>query len=277
MPDAVTPADERDGLRADCSRCAALCCVGPAFAASTDFAIDKPAGQPCPNLRDDNGCGIHDRLRHKGFGGCAAFDCFGAGQQVVQVTFGGAVWRDSPEIAASMFTVLPVVRQLHEARWYLAEAGSLLPDGPLRQEAEHLAAVTRERAGATADVLAALDTDGFRQQVGELLGRVSATVRARVPGPGVSLPGADLVEADLAGADLRGGSLRGACLIAADLRGADLDRADLLGADLRGADVCGTLLAGSLFLTQPQVDAASGDGATTLPSVLVRPRHWAGG
>ena len=36
-------------LRADCTRCFALCCVAPAFAASADFAIDKPAGQPCPN------------------------------------------------------------------------------------------------------------------------------------------------------------------------------------------------------------------------------------
>ncbi|RQX15913.1 oxetanocin A resistance protein, partial [Micromonospora arida] len=37
-------------LRADCGRCFGLCCVVPAFAASADFAIDKPAGSPCPNL-----------------------------------------------------------------------------------------------------------------------------------------------------------------------------------------------------------------------------------
>ena len=273
MP-ADTPPDERARLRADCSRCAALCCVGPAFAASADFAIDKPAGQPCPNLRGDNACSIHDRLRDRGFGGCVAFDCFGAGQQVVQVTFGGRDWRDAPEVAASMFTVLPVVRQLHEARWYLAEAASVLPDGPLRQEAEHLADAARDRGDAAADVLAALDTDTFRRQVGELLSRVSATVRADAPGPRVTLTGADLAGGDLTDVDLRGAVLRGACLIGADLRGADLDRADLLGADLRGADVRGALLADALFLTPPQVDAATGDAATTLPRVLARPPHW---
>ena len=35
------------------------------------------------------------------------FDCFGAGQQVVQVTFGGADWRTAPELAGVMFAVLP--------------------------------------------------------------------------------------------------------------------------------------------------------------------------
>ena len=79
-----------DALRADCSRCFALCCVAPAFAASADFAIDKPAGHPCPNLQEEDfRCGIHDRLRERGFPGCTVFDCFGAGQQVAQVTFGG--------------------------------------------------------------------------------------------------------------------------------------------------------------------------------------------
>ncbi len=106
--------DPHQGLRADCSRCAGLCCVAPAFAASTDFAIDKPAGQPCPNLRTEFGCSIHDSLRKRGFPGCVAFDCFGAGQQVVQVTFAGRTWRQDPEIAESMFAVFAVMRQLME-------------------------------------------------------------------------------------------------------------------------------------------------------------------
>ncbi|HEY3438708.1 MAG TPA: pentapeptide repeat-containing protein, partial [Actinotalea sp.] len=35
-------------LVADCSRCAGLCCVVPAFVRSADFAITKPAQTPCP-------------------------------------------------------------------------------------------------------------------------------------------------------------------------------------------------------------------------------------
>ena len=42
--------DPRSDLRADCERCVGLCCVAPAFSASADFAIDKAAGRPCPNL-----------------------------------------------------------------------------------------------------------------------------------------------------------------------------------------------------------------------------------
>ena len=52
-------------LTADCARCAALCCVAPTFAVSADFAIDKPAGQPCPHLQPSSHCGIHSTLRER--------------------------------------------------------------------------------------------------------------------------------------------------------------------------------------------------------------------
>jgi hypothetical protein len=107
--------DARTHLRADCSRCAGLCCVAPAFAASADFAIDKPAGVACPNLQADFRCGIHAQLRERGFPGCTVFDCFGAGQRITQETFGGRSWREDPDLAATQFAVLPIVRQLHEA------------------------------------------------------------------------------------------------------------------------------------------------------------------
>ena len=45
-PNGVAGDDDRALLHADCARCAALCCVLPPFAASADFAIDKPAGRP---------------------------------------------------------------------------------------------------------------------------------------------------------------------------------------------------------------------------------------
>jgi hypothetical protein len=120
------PDDRRSALRADCARCFGLCCVAPAFTASADFAIDKPAGRPCVHLRQDFRCGIHDRLRERGFPGCTAYDCFGAGQKVAQVTYGGQDWRHRPETASQMFAVFGVVRDLHELLWYLTEA--LTPD-----------------------------------------------------------------------------------------------------------------------------------------------------
>ena len=87
-------------LQADCAQCFGLCCVALPFAASADFAIDKAAGSPCRNLRTDYRCGIHTELRQRGFNGCTVYDCFGAGQKVSQVTFGGADWRSGSRGAA---------------------------------------------------------------------------------------------------------------------------------------------------------------------------------
>ena len=268
------PTDPRESLRADCSRCAGLCCVAPAFAASADFALDKAAGRPCPKLRPDFSCSIHEDLRGHGFPGCAVFDCFGAGQQVIQVTFGGRDWRQTPELAESMFAAFAVMRQLKELLWYLAEALTLLPAGPLRDECRRVRAETEGLVGAHPDQLAGLDAPAHRQQAGSLLERVSEMVRAEVRDRVPDRRGADLIGARLQGADLHGASLRGAYLLGADLRRANLRKTDLLGADLRGADLREARLEESLFLTQPQLDAASGDASTTLPPSLARPRHW---
>jgi len=146
-------------LRADCGRCFGLCCVAPAFSASADFAIDKPAGHPCPHLQADFRCGIHEDLRREGFPGCAAYDCFGAGQQVSQVTFGGRDWRRDPRAATQMYRVFLIMRQLHELLWYLVAALALEParavHGELRLALETTEAMTR----SPADVLLELDAD----------------------------------------------------------------------------------------------------------------------
>jgi uncharacterized protein YjbI with pentapeptide repeats len=261
-------------LRADCRRCAGLCCVAPAFAASADFAIDKPAGRPCPNLRPDFRCGIHDRLRPEGFPGCAAYDCFGAGQQVVQVTFGGRDWRRTPEIATQMFEAFAVMRQLHELLWHLTEALTLPPARPLHGALGRALEETDRLTAHGPDALVALDLAAHRRDVNALLVRASELVRARARRRRVDHGGADLVGADLRGADLRAASLRGALLVGADLCRADLRVADLTGADLRGADLSGADLTGAIFLTQAQLDTARGDHTTRLPRSRGRPTHW---
>lgn len=266
--------DRRLDLVADCSRCFGLCCVALAFEKSADFPIDKRAGEPCRNLRQDFGCGIHDNLREEGFRGSAVYDCFGAGQQVAQVTFGGVSWRDAPDSSAAMFASLPVMRQLHEMLWYVAEALTRPAAETLRPELKKAYAATEALTHTSADALAALDLPSHRAAVDPLLQRTSELVRAPHRGP--ERRGADLIGAKLSGASLRGANLRGALLIAADLRGADLREADLIGADLRDADLREADLTGSLFLTQMQVNAARGDARTKIPAALVRPAHWAG-
>nr|WP_281386842.1 pentapeptide repeat-containing protein [Jiangella mangrovi] len=253
-------------MRADCARCAGLCCVIPALTRSADFAIDKPAGEPCPNLRDDFRCGIHASLRVRGFPGCTVYDCFGAGQQVVQVTFGGAAAaRD--ELSAAF----GVLRPLHELLWHVDAARGFPAAASLRPALDTLFARVSEVTTASAAVLAGVSVAELRAAAGPLLREASRLARAGTPGR--DLRGADLIGKKPRG-DLRGADLGSAYLIGADLRGADLDRADVIGADFRGADVRGAHLATALFLTQPQVNAANGDAATRLPAGLDRPPHW---
>lgn len=273
-PEAPSAGTGSAALRADCANCFGLCCVALPFAASADFAVDKPAGRACANLRTDFRCGIHTRLREEGFPGCTVFDCFGAGQKVSQVTFGGTDWRRAPHTARAMFDVFPVMRQLHELLWYVTEALSLAParrvHGDLRRERDRLEALGR----GSAEELAGLDMAALRHEVNTLLLRSAELARAGIPGRKRNHRGADLAGARLKGADLRGASLRGACLIAADLTGADLRGADLIGADLRDTVLRGADLTGSIFLTQAQINAARGDSATRLPPALARPAHW---
>jgi hypothetical protein len=263
-----------DRLRADCSKCFGLCCVVPAFTKSADFALDKPAGQPCRHLGADSSCGIHRQLRQQGFAGCAVFDCFGAGQHVVQLTFGGRDWHQGPAIRRQMFDVFPVMRQLHELLWYLTQAISLQPEvalmRDLRQQLEQTERLTEQEAAA----LIELDVAALRDRVNALLLAVSEQVRRGAPAAKRNLRGADLVGADLSRSDLRGANLRGAFLIGADLRGVDLTLADLTGADLRGARLEAADLTQSLFLTQSQIDSANGDGETKVPRRLIRPGHF---
>ncbi|MEV8092835.1 pentapeptide repeat-containing protein [Kitasatospora sp. NPDC085879] len=271
---APVPATDRPDLRSDCSHCFGLCCVALPFAASSDFASTKDAGTPCGNLQADFRCGIHTRLREKGYRGCTVFECFGAGQKVSQITFGGEDWRQNPGSARQMFAVFPVLRQLQELLHYLAEGLSLPAARPVHPELRRAFEATERLTLGTAEEITALDVPAVRQEVNTLLLRVGELVRAGVPGRTRNHRGADLIGARLKGANLRGANLRGACLIAADLNRADLRSADLIGADLRDADLSGADLTGAIFLTQAQVNAARGDAATRLPTGLDRPAHW---
>jgi uncharacterized protein YjbI with pentapeptide repeats len=264
----------RPDLRADCQNCFGLCCVALTFSVSADFPVDKDTGEPCRHLRTDFRCGIHTTLRQQGFQGCTVYDCFGAGQKVSQVTFGGRDWRRAPESAEQMFAVLPVMRQLQELLRYLNEALTLEPARALHAGIRRAVDEIEDLTRTGPDALLELDVAARRGAVNPLLLRTSELVRAQVRGKKKNRRGADLFGAKLKGADLRGADLRGAYLIAADLRGADLRLADLIGADLRDADLRGADLTGSIFLVQTQVNAAKGDSATKLPPSLTRPAHW---
>jgi uncharacterized protein YjbI with pentapeptide repeats len=255
-----------DPFEPDCARCVGLCCVALPFRPSHGFAFAKDAGEPCRHLDTAYACSIHATLREAGMSGCTAYECFGAGQQVSQVVYGGATWRDSADGGAEMFSVFAVVQRLHEMLVLLDQASALEPGPELSRLRGQVSGRT---SGRPADILGT-DLERLAVLVGEALRSVSRSVR----GDGPSYAGQDLVGRDLRAEPLARADLRGALLIAADLRDADLDRTDLLGADLRDADLSGADISTALFLTQPQLNSARGNGRTRLPDGLRRPPPW---
>lgn len=117
-------------LEADCQACAALCCVGLAFDEGDQFAIDKPAGLPCPHLKH-HACTIYDRLHGEGFSGCDAYDCEGAGQRTVAL-YEGKSWQDDLELLVPMLESFRHMRAINGLIGLLDTAGQL----PLEDDEE---------------------------------------------------------------------------------------------------------------------------------------------
>lgn len=270
----------RESLKADCSKCFGLCCTALNIAASNDFAIDKPAHTPCPNLQEDFRCKIHDNLRDQGFKGCTVYDCLGAGQKVSQDIFGEKDWRKHPEVASLMFSVFPIVEQLYEMIAYIAEALTYNVSYSLRIQLSEQLDKLQHLIDMDAENLLALDMISCRKPVNELLIQTSECIRSELSSKvfrikkGKQCRGIDWVGKNLKGKDLRTTDLRGAYLIAANLQNTDLRGVDFIGADLRDADLSGANLSSSLFLTQMQINSAKGDSKTILPSHIHRPTHW---
>jgi hypothetical protein len=174
-------------LRADCARCAALCCVSLAFDRSELFGFDKAAGVACPHLgregvsggapRTPHRCGIYPELERMGFAGCAGYDCLGAGQRVTQELFGGRSWREHPALARSMFDAFRAMRQVHELLSLLQTAGQLpLSPAQARRRGELCAALCPPQGWSVESI------EAFER--GQLPGEIRsflASLRDRVP------------------------------------------------------------------------------------------------
>ncbi|MCX2722741.1 hypothetical protein [Roseibium salinum] len=129
---------KRENLEADCSNCAALCCVVFAFDQSESFAIDKAAGEVCPNLDDCGQCTVFADRTTLGFKGCIAYDCYGAGQRVTQEVFQGRSWRQDPRLMVPMGAALSVLRRIHEQLMLLRTAADLPLDAAEHSQAKDL-------------------------------------------------------------------------------------------------------------------------------------------
>lgn len=270
----------RESLTPDCVNCFGLCCTALNIAASSDFAINKAAGAPCPNLQGDFRCKIHKSLREKGFKGCTVYDCLGAGQKVSQVTFNGQSWREHPESAEKMFDVFPIMEQLYEMIAFIAEALTYEVSDSLQDQLQKQLKELQSLTDMDADSLLSLDIIMCRVPVNELLLEASEYIRGELSSKvfrikkGKKCRGIDWIGKNLIGKDLRTTDLRGAYLIAADLQNTDLRGVDFIGADLRDANLSGANLSTGMFLTQMQINSAKGNDKTILPSHLQPPSHW---
>ena len=158
-------------LRPDCTRCAALCCVALALNDPRMFAIEKEAGTPCPNLDEQCACKIHEEREERGYRGCVAYDCLGAGQRVTQDFFQGRSWKSDPSLLRPMCDVFSVVTRAHKLLQLLREAGNLDLSDTDRQSLADLQRET-ESVGTSFETISAIEGRARR-----FLGSLRAYVR----------------------------------------------------------------------------------------------------
>lgn len=104
--------------RPRCETCAALCCMAPDFVPGARFPEEKPARTPCRHL-EGRACGIYRAREERGYHGCIAFTCYGAGQAVTNDLFGGRDWADEPGLREPMAVAFLRLYAVQEARFML--------------------------------------------------------------------------------------------------------------------------------------------------------------
>lgn len=155
-------------LRADCSRCAGLCCVVPAFYSVQGFGFDKPAHSACRYLTLENRCAIHVKRAALGFRGCVGFDCYGAGQRVTQELCRGVSWRGSDEAAVRLFSAYTSCLALHRLMGMLVLAEATVPPplaAQMRVKREQLNELCRSEEAMSGR----LDSAALQREVLELV------------------------------------------------------------------------------------------------------------
>lgn len=170
-------------LRADCARCAALCCVVLAFDRSPLFALDKPAGTPCVHLGNDCHCRIHASRARRGFAGCVSYDCLGAGQRATALLIGRA------ESAAEQFEVFAAIHRQHQLLTLLHAAAALPLSPEHRVQREALLGDTEATDMSSAAGREAFLSGPIPREVRAFLSQLRPYVGDRHPGNMLTGPG----------------------------------------------------------------------------------------
>lgn len=157
--------DHRARLRGDCARCQGLCCVSLPFDRCESFAFAKPADVPCRHLAPSFRCAIHPELAVRGQAGCAAYDCYGAGQRITQELFAGVSWQRDAGERAELLAAFRRLTRVHALRWLLHESERLALSRPRRREREQLLAELEPTHGLSRETLAELELTQLERAV----------------------------------------------------------------------------------------------------------------
>lgn len=165
-------------LEADCGRCFSLCCLAPPFDAGPDFAADKAPRTPCPHL-EGHRCGIHEDLPARGYRGCVAYTCHGAGQVVSERLLKGRSWKDDDTLVDVACDAFLALRILHEELAMLVASEALTLPQPVRAELDGHTVELRRLCALELEALLAVDVVAVRKSVREVL----RSLRDHLPTP----------------------------------------------------------------------------------------------
>ena len=154
--------EELEQLKADCSKCSGLCCIGLFFSKVDGFPENKMAGKPCTKLQKDYRCNIHGELKKLKMKGCIGYDCFGAGQHVTQYIYKGETWQTSQEQSKEIFEVFVKIFQFHQMRYFLEESMTIDPAKELRNDIKKLIDENKGICNSTPQTILDTDIESYR-------------------------------------------------------------------------------------------------------------------
>lgn len=260
-------------FKSECSKCSGLCCTALFFSKLDGFPENKVAGKPCINLQKDYKCRIHKNLEKNNMRGCIGYDCFGAGQKVIQHIYNGHGLYETPDKAQEIFDVFIVMFQLCQIGYFLAEAMTIKGAEAIRKDLEKLYKENRLMCEKSPEEILSADMDKYRDRVNVYLKKASSLMKDHHGFNNKKCP-RDFMGKNYKNKDITGFDLSTKLLIAADFQNCDFSGVNLLGADTRDTNFSGGDLREAVFLTQGQINAARGDRNTRLPQHLSYPVTW---
>lgn len=260
---------ERILLKSACDKCSGLCCVCLYFSKIGGFPEDKKAGKPCRFLTKDYRCQVHEQLEKLSFKGCIGYDCFGAGQHVVQVLYHGQTYHDRPKQANEIFDVFNIVFKLFQIRYFLIEALSLNDLQKNKETIIRLIIENKNICNYDPQTLLSFDLKEYQKRINPLLKQVCKQQSNNVDTYALNFLAKNFQNKDMSRLDL---SMK--LLITANFKGCNFAGTIFLGADTRDADFSNADLENARFLTQGQINVAKGNRFTKLPAHLEYPVTW---